>query len=241
MLKDLNIEEVLFIDIETVPIAPEFGKLTENWQKLWKHKMQFKIEEGEDSEDLYQRAGIYAEFGRIICISSGYVVKKQGELFFRVKSFYDNNEKILIENFFNALEKFARAGRHKLCAHNGQEFDFPFIARRALVHGLNLPKILDIAGFKPWEVKDHLIDTLQLWKFGDYKHYTSLSLLCELFNIPTPKDDIDGSQVARVYWEDNDLDRIIRYCEKDTLAVANLLLRYKGEKIIAVENLLVVE
>jgi predicted PolB exonuclease-like 3'-5' exonuclease len=240
MLKDLNIEEILFIDIETVPIAPEFGKLAENWQKLWKHKMKFKIEEGEDSEDLYQSAGIYAEFGRIICISAGYVTQKKGELFFRVKSFYDADEKTLIENFFNALEKFALAGKHKLCAHNGQEFDFPFIARRALVHGLKLPKILDIAGFKPWEIKDQLLDTLQLWKFGDYKHYTSLSLLCELFNIPTPKDDIDGSQVARVYWEDNDLDRIIRYCQKDTLAVANLLLKYKGDKIIPFENLLVV-
>jgi predicted PolB exonuclease-like 3'-5' exonuclease len=240
MLKDLNIEEILFIDIETVPIAPEFGKLAENWQKLWKHKMKFKIEEGEDSEDLYQSAGIYAEFGRIICISAGYVSQKKGELFFRVKSFYDADEKTLIENFFNALEKFALAGKHKLCAHNGQEFDFPFIARRALVHGLKLPKILDIAGFKPWEIKDQLLDTLQLWKFGDYKHYTSLSLLCELFNIPTPKDDIDGSQVARVYWEDNDLDRIIRYCEKDTLAVANLLLKYKGDQIIPFENLLVV-
>jgi len=168
------------------------------------------------------------------------VVQKHGEAHFRVKSFYDDDEKKLIHNFFIALEKFARSGKHKLCAHNGQEFDFPYIARRAIVHGLNLPKILDIAGTKPWEIKDQLLDTLQLWKFGDYKHYTSLSLLCELFDIPTPKDDIDGSQVARVYWEDNDLDRIIRYCEKDTMAVANLLLRYKGEKIIPAENVEVV-
>jgi len=240
MLKDLNIEDVLFIDIETVPIAPEFGKLTENWQKLWNHKMKFQLEVGQPAEELYDRAGIYAEFGKIICISAGYVVLKQNELFFRVKSFNDNDEKILIQNFFNALDKFARAGKHKLCAHNGQEFDFPYIARRAIVHGIDLPKILDIAGAKPWEIKEQLIDTLQLWKFGDYKHYTSLSLLCELFNIPTPKDDIDGSQVAKVYWEDNDMDRIIRYCEKDTLAVANLILRYKGENIIPFENLEVV-
>jgi len=240
MLKELNIEEILFIDIETVPIAPEFGKLAENWQKLWNHKMKFRIDEGEVSEDLYQSAGIYAEFGRIICISAGYVVQKHEDNHFRVKSFYDDDEKILISSFFTALEKFARSGKHKLCAHNGQEFDYPYIARRATVHGLELPKILDIAGAKPWEIKDQLLDTLQLWKFGDYKHYTSLSLLCELFDIPTPKDDIDGSQVARVYWEDNDLDRIIRYCEKDTMAVANLLLRYKGDKIIPVENMEVV-
>jgi len=240
MLNDLNIEEVLFIDIETAPIAPEFGKLPETWQKLWEHKMKPQLSEGETAESLYNRAGIYAEFGRIICISMGYVAKKENERFYRVKSFYDENEKVLINNFFQALQKFMKAGKRKLCAHNGQEFDFPYIARRAIVHGLNLPKILDIAGTKPWEIKDQLLDTLQLWKFGDYKHYTSLSLLCELFNIPTPKDDIDGSQVGKVYWEDNNLERIVRYCEKDTLAVANLLLRYKGEEIISGDNMEVV-
>jgi 3'-5' exonuclease len=240
MLNDLNIEEVLFVDIETAPVAPEFDKLNENWQKLWEHKMKPQLNDGEIAKDLYQRAGIYAEFGRIICISMGYVAQKEGEKYYRVKSFFDENEKILINNFFQTLQKFMKAGKSKLCAHNGQEFDFPYIARRAIVHGLNLPKILDIAGTKPWEIKDQLLDTLQLWKFGDYKHYTSLSLLCELFNIPTPKDDIDGSQVARVYWEENNLDRIVRYCEKDTMAVANLLLRYKGEGIIPVENMEVV-
>jgi uncharacterized protein YprB with RNaseH-like and TPR domain len=239
MLRNLNIEEVLFLDIETVPFAPEYTELTEKWKELWEHKMQFQISNGEPVEELYERAGIYAEFGRIICISAGYVTYKKGEMFFRVKSFYDDDEKKLIQQFFNAWGKFSRAGKRRLCAHNGQEFDFPYIARRALVNNLNLPKILDIAGAKPWEVKDLLIDTLQLWKFGDYKHYTSLSLLCELFNIPTPKDDIDGSQVAKIYWEENDIDRIIRYCEKDTLAVANLLLKYKGDTIIPMENMIV--
>ena len=237
MLGNLNIEEVLFIDIETVPLAPEYGELTEKWRQLWAHKMQFSINNGEPIEELYERAGIYAEFGKIICISAGYVTQKQGDPFFRVKSFHDDDEKKLIRTFFNAWEKFSRAGKRRMCAHNGQEFDFPYIARRALVHNLGLPKILDIAGSKPWEVKEQLIDTLQLWKFGDYKHYTSLSLLCELFNIPTPKDDIDGSQVSKIYWEENDLDRIIKYCEKDTLAVANLLLKYKGNKIIPMENM----
>jgi predicted PolB exonuclease-like 3'-5' exonuclease len=237
VLNNLNIEEIIFLDIETVPLAPDFSKLSDNWKKLWEHKMQFKIDSGELPSDLYDRAGIYAEFGKIICISAGYVTQKKGEFFFRAKSFYDDDEKNLIGNFFNAWEKFARAGKRRLCGHNGQEFDFPYIARRALVHSLKLPKIFDIAGAKPWEVKETLIDTLQLWKFGDYKHYTSLSLLCELFNIPTPKDDIDGSEVCNVYWKDNDLDRIVKYCEKDTLAVANLLLRYKGDKIIPFDNL----
>ena len=240
MITKLNLENILFLDIETVPLAPEYTELTEKWQQLWERKMQYHIENGEPAEDLYERAGIYAEFGRIVCISVGYVIQKQGEFFFRAKSFYDDDEKKLIQNFFNALDGFARSGKRRLCAHNGQEFDFAYISRRALVNNLNLPKMLDIAGAKPWEVKDVLIDTLQLWKFGDYKHYTSLPLLCELFNIPTPKDDIDGSQVAKVYWEENDIDRIIRYCEKDTLAVANLLLKYKGDKIIPFDNLEVV-
>ena len=240
MLENLNVEEILFIDIETVPGTPAFEDLPEKWKKLWEHKMKYQMEEGDSAGNLYERAGIYAEFGKIICISVGYISQKKGEPFFRVKSFYDEEEKKLISSFFNALEQFSKAGKKKLCAHNGQEFDFPYIARRALVNGLTLPKILDIAGAKPWEVKDFLIDTLQLWKFGDYKHYTSLSLLCELFNIPTPKDDIDGSQVARVYWKENDIDRIIKYCEKDILAVANLILKYKNEKIIPTENLEVV-
>lgn len=237
MLRNLNIEEILFLDIETVPLAPEYTELNDKWQHLWDLKMQFQINNGEHPQALYDRAGIYAEFGKIVCISAGYVVQKKGELFFRVKSFYDDEEKKLIQNFFNALDSFTRAGKRRLCAHNGQEFDFPYISRRALVNDLILPKVLDIAGAKPWEVKDVLIDTLQLWKFGDYKHYTSLSLLCELFNIPTPKDDIDGSDVSKVYWEDNDIDRIVNYCEKDTMAVANLLLKYKGDKTIPFENL----
>jgi DNA polymerase elongation subunit (family B) len=240
MLENLPLEEVLFIDIETVPDVSDYDKLTDNWKKLWERKMQYKIDEGEPADELYNRAGIYAEFGRIICISAGYITQINHELTFRVKSFSDENEKTLIDNFFLALKQFSKSGKRRLCAHNGQEFDFPYIARRALVHGLSLPKILDIAGLKPWEVKDMLIDTLQLWKFGDYKHYTSLSLLCELFNIPTPKDDIDGSQVANVYWNDNNLERIVKYCEKDTLAVANLLLRYKGDEIIPAENMTVV-
>lgn len=240
MLRSLSIEDVLFIDIETIPIAPEYNGLNEKWKQLWEHKIQNQINADEPAEVLYDRAGIYAEFGRIICISAGYVWQKNGEYFFRVKSFFDDDEKILIKNFFLALDAFSQRGKRRLCAHNGQEFDFPYISRRALVNNLTLPKMLDISGSKPWEIKDQLIDTLQLWKFGDYKHYTSLSLLCELFNIPTPKDDIDGSQVARIYWEEKDLTRIVRYCEKDTLAVANLLLKYKGDKIIPIENMEVV-
>lgn len=240
MLYNLNIEDVLFLDIETVPQYPDYSEVPENFQKLWEQKSNYFRNEEQTPDDVYERAGIYAEFGRIICISAGFVTQKMGERFFRVKSFYDDDEKKLLSSFNQMLNKFTAQPGKCLCAHNGQEFDYPYIARRTLINGLRLPKILDIAGMKPWDVKDKLMDTLQLWKFGDYKNYTSLSLLCAAFNIPTPKDDIDGSQVAGVYYEDGDLDRVIRYCEKDTLAVANLLLRYKGDKIIDMENMEVV-
>ncbi|MDX9883817.1 MAG: ribonuclease H-like domain-containing protein [Prolixibacteraceae bacterium] len=240
MLENLNIEDVLFIDIETAPQCRAFNEVTEDFQKLWDKKSTYFRTEEQSASDVYERAGIYAEFGKIICISAGFIIQKQGERFYRVKSFYDDDEKKLLSQFNLMLEKFTSNPGKRVCAHNGMEFDFPYIARRSLINGLKLPKILDIAGAKPWEVKDRLIDTLQLWKFGDYKNYTSLELLCAVFGIPTPKDDIDGSMVARVYYMENDLDRIIRYCEKDTLALTNLLLRYKGEPIIPTENMEVV-
>jgi hypothetical protein len=240
MLDNLTIEDVLFIDIETVPQQPDFVELDDAFQKLWDKKSNHFRAEEQDAADVYERAGIYAEFGKIICISAGVVTQKHGERFYRVKSFHGQNEKKLLSEFNDMLNKFMSHPGKRLCAHNGQEFDYPYIARRTLINGLPLPQTLDIAGLKPWDLKDKLMDTLQLWKFGDYKSYTSLNLLCAVFDIPTPKDDIDGSQVARVYYQEGDLDRIVRYCEKDTLAVANLLLRYKGEAIIPMENMEIV-
>lgn len=240
MLSQVNVEDILFIDIETVPQHPNFDELDEVFQGLWEKKSTFFRNEEQTPADVYERAGIYAEFGKIICISAGVITQRLGEQVYRVKSFYDDNEKKLLAQFNDMLNKFMSHPGKRVCAHNGQEFDYPYIARRTLINGLPLPKALDIAGMKPWEVKDKLMDTLQLWKFGDYKNYTSLNLLCAVFNIPTPKDDIDGSQVAQVYYEDGEIDRVIRYCEKDTLAVANLLLRYKGEPIIPMENIQVV-
>ena len=240
MFESLSSEDILFIDIETAPQKPEFSELPEHFQKLWDKKSIHFRNENQLPADVYERAGIYAEFGRIIRISSGVIIQKNGERFYRVKSFHDADERKLLIAFNEMLEKFTANPGKKLCAHNGQEFDYPYIARRTLINGLRLPKILDVAGAKPWEIKDRLLDTLQMWKFGDYKNYTSLDLLCAVFDIPTPKDDIDGSQVARVYYQEGDLDRIIRYCEKDTLALANLMLRYKGEPIIQIDNLLIV-
>jgi len=240
MFDSLSSEDILFIDIETAPQKAEFSELPEHFQHLWDKKSTYFRTEDQNASDVYERAGIYAEFGKIICISAGVIIQKNGERFYRVKSFYDQEEKKLLTSFNEMLEKFTSNPGKKLCAHNGQEFDYPYIARRSLINGLRIPKILDISGAKPWEIKDRLLDTLQMWKFGDYKNYTSLDLLCAVFNIPTPKSDIDGSQVAHVYYQEGDLDRIIRYCERDTLALANLMLRYKGEPIIPAENILVV-
>lgn len=234
MLNDIKPEDILFLDIETVPQFTEYAQLPDGYKKLWDKKAQTLIKESDTPETIYNRAGIYAEFGKIICISVGFVVNKKGVRHFRVKSFYGDDEKLLLEDFAQMLNRFSKRPAANLCAHNGKEFDFPYIARRMLINGVEIPDILDVAGKKPWEVKT--LDTMELWKFGDYKHYTSLNLLTFVFNIPSPKDDIDGSQVAECYYN-GELERIVTYCEKDVLAVAQLLLRYKGLPIIEPSNI----
>ncbi|WP_421918209.1 3'-5' exonuclease [Marinifilum sp.] len=234
MLNKIKADSLLFIDIETVSGTEDFEQLSPKLQDLWEKKSNYFRKEDESAADVYQRAGIYAEFGKIVCISTGMIVYKEGGRKFVAKSFYGDNERLLLEEFADMLTRFCSKPYRNLCAHNGKEFDFPYIARRMLINGIALPDILDIAGKKPWEVQ--FIDTMELWKFGDYKHYTSLALLCEIFNIPTPKDDIDGSMVGEVYWKEGDLKRIAIYCEKDILATAQLFLRYQGEPLIPEEN-----
>ncbi len=236
MLPRLLPEHVLFIDIETVSQHQKLDDAPEKIQKLWIKKAAQISKEGETAEELYGRAAIYAEFGKIVCISAGKIFRKGKERAYRVKSYCGSDEREILEEFSAMLVAFMSNPSHKICAHNGQEFDFPYIARRMLINGLQLPPTLDIAGAKPWELKEIMIDTLQLWKFGDYKHYTSLELLCAIFDVPTPKDDIDGSQVGDIYYQEGDIQRIARYCEKDTLAIAQLLLRFKGEELISQEN-----
>lgn len=226
ILNNVSPEDILFLDIETVPQFPTYGDMPEPLQKLWDKKAT-SLAKGDDTpESIFQRTGIYAEFGKIICISVGMIVPKDGERTFRVISFAEHDEKKLLLDFADMLLKFEKRRNAHLCAHNGKEFDFPYIARRMLINGINLPESLNVAGKKPWEV--NFIDTMELWKFGDYKNYTSLNLLTCVFGIPSPKDDIDGSQVADVYYKDNDLPRIAIYCEKDVLAIAQLMLRYKN-------------
>ena len=236
MLTKLNLEKVLFLDIETVAQSPEFSQLAEDFKTHWERKANFIGKENETAEDVYGRAGIYAEFGKIVCISVGFIKMENGVKTLRLKSFYHDDEKVLLSDFFELLNSYYNYRDAQLCAHNGKEFDFPYIARRALVNGIAIPEILDLAGKKPWEV-NHL-DTLQLWKFGDYKHYTSLSLLTTIFNIPTPKDDIDGSMVNDVYWKDKDLKRIAIYCEKDVIALTQLFLKFRNESLVELENII---
>ena len=236
MLADIKIKNILFLDIETVPCAENFEDLDTTFQNLWAEKTSWQRKEEYTPSEFYKlKAGVMAEFAKIICISVGYLFIEKGENHFRIKSFYGDDEKQILSDFNELLNAQFNKKQHQLCAHNGKEFDFPFIARRTLINGLQLPKLLDIAGKKPWEV-NHL-DTMELWKFGDYKHYTSIKLLAALFSIPTPKDDIDGSQVAGVYWKEKDLERIKIYCQKDTLTVAQLLLKYKGEQLISENNI----
>ncbi|HEY4323292.1 MAG TPA: 3'-5' exonuclease [Mucilaginibacter sp.] len=234
MLEQYDLHNLMVIDIETVPQYGSFDKVPEHFQKLWDSKTQYQRKE-ETPEAFYERAGIWAEFGKIICISVG-IFSNGRQVGLRVKSFASHNEKELLEAFSILLT--SQPASLILCAHNGKEFDFPYICRRMLVNGMKIPSQLEISGKKPWEI-NHL-DTMELWKFGDHKNYTSLSLLAAIFNIPTPKDDIDGSMVGRVYWVENQLERISTYCQKDVVATAQLLRRYRGEELISDECITIV-
>ena len=223
-LSDSELNKVIFLDIETVPQKKEFDLLNEEKKKLWEQKAKFDsaYKSGEISlSDTYQRAGIYAEFGKIICISFGYVALEKGQRELRIKSISDKEEKNLLSKLLKLIEGFDK--ETLLCAHNGKEFDFPYICRRLLINGLKIPKILDLQNKKSWEVK-HL-DTMELWKFGDYKHYTSLDLLANIFNIESSKKEMDGSMVGKVYYEENNLKKIVEYCELDVWVLANVFLK----------------
>ena len=223
MLRNLDLAKILFLDIETVPEEEKYEALSATRKSLWEQKSAYQRKEEQTPEDFYARAGIWAEFGKIVCISVGFFDTSISDRSFRIKSF-SGEETHLLTQFKQLCDEHFYLKTHLLCAHNGKEFDFPYLARRMVIHGIELPQALNLFGKKPWEVP-HL-DTLQLWKFGDYKHYTSLALLTEILGIPSPKDDIDGSDVARVYYEEKNLPRIVRYCEKDVLSLAQVILRF---------------
>jgi 3'-5' exonuclease len=241
------LQKILFLDIETVSQKANYLEIDETFQELWKHKSRGILKKydepitDEEAANTYESAGIYAEFGKIICISVGFLAPNpEGAWTLRLKSFANDDEKQLLTDFCQLLQKpFSNPNEHFLCGHNLKEFDIPYICRRMLINQMPLPPMLNISGKKPWETK-HLLDTLEMWKFGDGKNYTSLKLLCAVFGFPSPKDDIDGSEVGRVYWQENNLDRIAVYCEKDVLAVVQLYMRYHLKPLLTDEQVIFV-
>lgn len=229
MLAHLNLHKILFLDIETVPLYPDFKEVPLEEQIYFGEKTAYQRKETISAEEFYERAGIWAEFGKIVCISVGYFSPRSQARDFRLKSFYGEESKILMD-FKELIKHYFNQSNHRLCGHNAKEFDFPYIARRMLIHQIELPPTLQLFNKKPWEVP-HL-DTLHLWRFGDYKHYTSLKLMAHVLGIPSPKDDIDGSQVAEVYYKEKNLERIVSYCEKDVVTVAQIILRLRNEPLL---------
>lgn len=236
-LRKTRIDNILFLDIETVPEVYKFSDLDDKTGELYLQKNRYLIERDDlCNDEIYERAGVFAEFGKIVCISVGVVrTNSLGEKTITMKSYASHDEHKLLTEFGEMLTKSYNSPNHSMCGHNAKEFDFPFIARRMLLNGIDIPSILDIAGKKPWEV--NLLDTMELWKFGDYKHYTSIALLCHIFKVPTPKDDISGADVARVYYEEDDLPRITAYCEKDVIALIQLFLKFRNEGLVKEENI----
>lgn len=235
MIEKINLNNILFLDIETVPEEENFNALDSEMKTLWDLKTQYQRKDEFSGEEFYDRAGIWAEFGKIVCISVGYFLNKGDVRNFRVTSFFGEENKILTD-FNTLLNNYFNQPQHVLCGHNAKEFDIPFIARRMIINQIAIPNKLNLFGKKPWEIP-HL-DTLELWKFGDYKHFTSLKLMCKILGIPSSKGDIDGSQVGHVFYVEKDMDRIITYCEKDTIAVAQIFLRLRREALLIEDEII---
>ena len=241
-LNNPSIYDLIVIDIETVPQFPDYSKLPESWKNLWIDKISKTMPENISYEECYlQRAGIMAEFGKIICICIGYFTHDENkELILIIKSIYGDEEKNILQTFNELVEKIYKHNKNfEFAGHNIREFDIPFICRRTLINGLELPSCLQIHGAKPWEVK--MVDTLQWWKFGDYKNYISLNLLANVLNVPTSKTDMDGSMVQHVYYNEKDLVRIAEYCKRDVVVVANVVLRFRNQPLLKEENIIIAE
>ncbi len=235
MIEKIKLDYILFLDIETVPQEEHFNALDDEMKQLWEQKTLYQRKEEYTPEEFYERAGIWAEFGKIVCISVGYFVTKGDIRNFRVTSFFGEEKKIL-HDFSNLLNNHFNLAPHLICGHNAKEFDIPFIARRMIINQMSLPQKLNLLGKKPWEIP-HL-DTLELWKFGDYKNFTSLKLLTKILGIPSSKGDIDGSQVGHVFYVEKDIDRIVTYCEKDVIAVAQVFLRFRKEELLVEDEII---
>lgn len=228
------LKHLLFIDIETASGHLSFDELSEGLQQEWLRKAQTKWNaEPEDAPRLFfEKAAILAEFGKIVCISVGCLRQRGEELKLLLRSYASEDEKSLLKSFCEGLNKFIQSlggGQARpltFVGHNIKEFDLPYISRRLIIQGMPLPECMRLHGKKPWEVP-HL-DTMQLWGFGDVKAFTRLALLAEVLGIPSPKDDINGADVTRVYWQEKDLTRIATYCQKDVETTAKIYLRLMG-------------
>lgn len=226
---------ILFLDIETVPAVYKYEDLDDTTARLFADKARWEQERsGKSVEEVYDhRGGILAEFGKVLCIAVGALRKHGNGQALRVTSFHGDDERDVLQRFIDLLNKNYNTDDHWLCGHNAKEFDLPWIARRCVVHGIPLPRALDVGGKKPWEVR--FLDTMNMWSFGDRKNFTSLALLAHILDIPTPKDDISGADVARVYYEEQDVERIAAYCRKDVVATVQVYLRLKGEPVVKEE------
>lgn len=234
-----ELKDVLFLDIETAANVYDYNQLDERLKTQWARKANY-LKRGDDQTDemVYQeRAGIYAEFGKVVCISVGvFIENESGQLTLKTKSYFGDDEKTVLSEFKSMLEKMNPATL-RLCAHNGKEFDYPYLCRRMLVHEITIPPALNLMGKKPWEVSHY--DTMEMWKFGDYKHYTSLDLLAAIFNIPSSKEGMDGSKVNHAYHVEQKLEEIKDYCVRDVVVLAQLFAKLKSislEGIVQVQH-----
>ncbi|UBM57696.1 3'-5' exonuclease [Marinilongibacter aquaticus] len=234
---DSQLYDMLFIDIETAAQKPDFEQLPDRLKPLWQKKaLQLRNEEELSPEALYtERAAIYAEFGQVICIGLGFIYAKNGVPNLRIKTLHGTHERDVLNQFLEILAAHKAKDRLLLCAHNGKEFDFPYLCRRLLINGLALPPVLNLSGKKPWQIQH--IDTMEMWKFGDYKSYTSLDLLAAIFDIPSSKSDIDGSAVSHVFHAEKNLQKIAEYCAKDVLVLTQLYLRLHAMPCIPSEHI----
>jgi uncharacterized protein YprB with RNaseH-like and TPR domain len=234
----IPLNNILFLDIETVSQYPAYEHLPERWKELWSKKAEGLLrntKEDVTTESIYERAAIFSEFGKIICISCGVIQGTGDNKTLTIKSFYNEDEKKVLSGFCEMLSRWTPGSQKYLCAHNGKEFDFPYLCRRMVINGECIPELLSISGKRPWEV-NHL-DTMDLWRFGEYKNFTSLNLLAHALDIPTSKDDIDGSMVGTVYWNEKNLERIAKYCQKDVVTMAQVYLRLHREQLVRQENI----
>ena len=238
-MQHISLDNLLLIDIETVSEHPDHASLPDEWKELWQEKTGKYLPENTTAEEYYpMRAAILAEFGKVVCISIGYFKKENGECRLRVKSVYGHDEKELLNNFCHIIRSFGPQVKWCFGGHNIKEFDIPFLCRRMVINNIEIPACMDFHGMKPWEAP--VLDTLHLWRFGDYKHYISLKLLAAVLGVPSPKTDIDGSKVGGVYWKENDLERIAHYCQKDVATVAHVIFRFKNMPLLSEEQIVYV-